>query len=145
MWLSPLGHFLVRVCGRQTRNSDPAISSRIEAPGSSNPDMCCEISSSGEVAAACPVSGQVLFSWICSQAQREKHDKKKGRGGCETWESVLGTSLLSCCVSLLCSKYFLQVFGGGTALVTGEVLPATSRAQAVWTGMARGCSCPKCV
>lgn len=47
--LSPLGRFLVGVCRMQTRNSNPAISSRIETPGSSYPDMlCCEISGSEE-------------------------------------------------------------------------------------------------
>lgn len=59
------------------------------------------------LAALCPVSGQVSFSWVCGQAQRERHDRKKGRGDCVTWESVLGTSHFSFSVVPVSPHFFV--------------------------------------
>lgn len=72
------------------------------------------------VDAACAVSDQVSLSQLRGQTQRETQDVRKGKGDCVIWGSALGASHPhSCawCSPFLFSRYFLQVLGGGTALL----------------------------
>lgn len=123
-----------------------AISSRIETPGSSYPDMLCsEISSSEEeIWLLLPVLSLVRSCFPGYVAKHRGRDMTRKRA----WESVLGTSHLSFSLVPVSPRFFVvnifcRCLGVAQSCCDKELRAASL--QQCWTGMARGCSCPKCV
>lgn len=84
--------------------------------------LCCEISSLEEELLLLLLVLSLVrshFPGYVAKHRERNVTRKRARGDCATWESVLNFSLVLLCLCLPAafSKCFLQVFGGGRALL----------------------------